>query len=77
MLYNACYFETTEISYLYTSYYNSHCRAYTCMYYVIYIYLAIVTCMLNVMEIKYFNKQKTKAKMCIKTISKSGAIVYV
>ena len=26
---------------------NSHCRAYTCMYYIIYIYLAIVTCMLN------------------------------
>ena len=32
---------------------NSHCRAYTCMYYIIYINLTIVTCMLNVMEIKY------------------------
>ena len=39
---------------------NSHCRAYTCMYYIIYIYLAIVTCMLNGMEIKYLTKkQKT------------------
>ena len=40
---------------------NSHCRAYTCVYYIIYIYLAIVTCMLNGTEIKYLtNKQKTK-----------------
>ena len=37
------------------------------MYYIIYIYLAIVTCMLNGMEIKYLTnkknkKQKTKQK---------------
>ena len=36
------------------------------MYYIIYIYLAIVTCMLNVMEIKYLThtkNQKTKTKL--------------
>ena len=30
------------------------------MYYIIYIYLAIVTCMLNGMEIKYLTNKKTK-----------------
>ena len=48
---------------------NSHCRAYTCMYYIIYIYLAIVTCMLNVMEIKYL-KKKEEGKMCISMYKK-------
>ena len=69
MLYNACYLDTTEISYLYIL--NSHCRAYTCMYYIIYIYLAIVTCMLNGMEIKYLTNKKTKAKMCISMYKKN------
>ena len=32
------------------------------MYYIIYIYLAIVTCMLNVMEIKYLKKRERKEK---------------
>ena len=32
------------------------------MYYIIYIYLAIVTCMLNGMEIKYLTKKKKKKK---------------
>ena len=59
MLYNACYLDTTEISYYIL---NSHCRAYTCMYYIIYIYLAIVTCMLNGMEIKYLTNKKNKNK---------------
>ena len=39
-----------------------HCRTYTCMYYIIYIYLAIVTCMLNVMEIKYLTPPPKKKK---------------
>ena len=47
---------------------NSHCRAYTCMYYIIYIYLAIVTCMLNGMEIKYLTN-KNKSKNVYKIIS--------
>ena len=32
------------------------------MYYIIYIYLVIVTCMLNVMEIKYLTNQNQKNK---------------
>ena len=32
------------------------------MYYIIYIYLAIVTCMLNGMEIKYLTKNTRKTK---------------
>ena len=39
---------------------NSHCRAYTCMY--IYIFLAIVTCMFNVMKIKRNKKEKRRKK---------------
>ncbi len=54
---------------------NSHCRAYTCMYYIIYIYLAIVTCMLNGMEIKYLTNKKTKAKMCISMYKKTNAFL--
>ena len=42
------------------------------MYYIIYIYLAIVTCMLNGMEIKYLTNKKTKAKMCIRDRSEPG-----
>ena len=42
------------------------------MYYIIYIYLAIVTCMLNVMEIKYLtNKTKQKAKNVYKYVQKN------
>ena len=47
------------------------------MYYIIYIYLAIVTCMLNGMEIKYLTnkKTKTKAKMCISMYKKTNAFL--
>ena len=49
---------------------NSHCRAYTCMYYIIYIYLAIVTCMLNGMEIKYLTNKQTKQNKKSKNVYK-------
>ena len=45
------------------------------MYYIIYIYLAIVTCMLNGMEIKYLTNKKTKAKMCISMYKKTNAFL--
>ena len=40
------------------------------MYYIIYIYLAIVTCMLNGMEIKYLTNKKTKSKNVYKYVKK-------
>ena len=45
--------------------------------YKIYIYLAIVTCMLNVMEIKYSTKkeEKKEEKMCISMYKKTNAFL--